>query len=159
MLKNMKKTGESLTKADLSNIEKQIEYSLPIAYKEFLLKYNGGIPDESYIDFNAQKINISSDEIKRFYGFGGKTTNDLVHKLNSIGDNLPKGMIFIANTHGGNFFLLSLRQDSYGEVFYKDHEYEDKTAFNPEDNLYPESIVKVANSFDEFLSRLYEFDE
>jgi len=155
----MKKTGESLTKADLSNIEKQIGYSLPIAYKEFLLQYNGGIPDESYIDFNAQKINISSDEIKRFYGFGGKASNDLVHKLNSIGDILPKGMIFIANTHGGNFFLLSLRQDSYGEVFYKDHEYEDKTPFKPENNLFPESIIKVANSFEEFLSRLYEFDE
>jgi len=159
MLKNMKKTGNSLTKTDLSSIEKQIGYSLLKPYKEFLLKYNGGIPDENYIDFNGKKIDVSSDEIKKFYGFGGKTSNDLVHKLNSIGDILPKGMIFIANTHGGNFFLLSLRQDSYGEVFYKDHEYEDETPFNPENNLFPESIVKVANSFDEFLSRLYEFDE
>jgi len=159
MLTNMKKTGESLTKTDLLSIEKQIGYSLPAVYEEFLLQYNGGIPDESYIDFKAQKIDVASDEIKRFYGFGGKATNDLIHKLNSIGDILPEGMIFIASTHGGNFFLLSLRQDSYGEVFYKDHEYEDETPFNPESDLFPESIVKVANSFDEFLSRLYEFDE
>ena len=43
MLKNIKKTGEPLTKTDLSSIEKQIGYSLPKPYKEFLLKYNGGI--------------------------------------------------------------------------------------------------------------------
>ncbi len=159
MLKTMRKTGIQVTEIDLSGVEKQLGYSLPLSYREFLLKYNGGVPDESCIDFDGEKLKIQGDEIKRLYSIGGKPTDDLIHKINTIGYTLPEGIIFIANSHGGNFFLLSLRQDSYEEVFYKDHECEDKTPFDPERGFFPESIVKVADGFDDFISRLYESDD
>jgi len=159
MLKNMTKTGEPIADSKLVEAEKYFGRPLPASYKEFLLRFNGGVPIESYIDFEGKKLKLQGDEIKRFYGMGGKPTNDLIHKMDSIGDNIPKGITFIANTHGGNFFLLSLREDSYGEVFYKDHEYEDQSLFDPENNLLPESIVKVADGFVDFLSRLYEADD
>lgn len=159
MLNGMNATGDKLNSRDLEGAENELGYALPKAYKDFLLKYNGGVPVESYIDFEAEKLKLPGDEVKKFYGLGVKPVNDIVHKMKEIGYNLPKGFIFIANTHGGNFFLLSLRDDSFGQVFYKDHEFEDKSPFDPSNNILPESIVKISNSFDDFLVRLYEDDE
>ncbi|WP_447895920.1 SMI1/KNR4 family protein [Vreelandella sp. GE22] len=159
MLSYMTATGKGLASEDLVKAESQLGYILPEAYKSFLLKYNGGFPLESYIDFEAEKLKLPGDEIKKFYGLNVKPANDIIHKLKEIGNNIPPGLIFIANTHGGNFFLLSLRNDSYGEVFYKDHEFEDKTRFNPNNSILPESIVKVSNAFSYFLDALYEGDE
>ena len=155
----MSNIGCKLSSKDLETAENELGYALPEEYKYFLLKYNGGVPVESYINFEADKLNLPGDEIKKFYGLGVKPTNDIVHKMKGIGYNLPEGLIFIANTHGGNFFLLSLRDDSFGQIFYKDHEFEDKSSFDPSDNILPESIVKISNSFDDFLVRLYEDDE
>lgn len=155
----MNKVGDQLNGSDILNLETELTYSLPNSYKDFLLNTNGGVPVESYIDFNENNLKVPGDEIKRFYGVGGKASTDLLHKMESIGDNLPKGMIFIANTHGGNFFLISLREDSYGEVFYKDHEYEDKLPFDKKNNPLPESMVLVAENFSNFLGGLYNPDE
>ena len=155
----MSNIGCKLSSKDLETAENELGYALPEAYKYFLLKYNGGVPVESYIDFEADKLKLPGDEVKKFYGLGVKSANDIVHKMKEIGYNLPEGLVLIANTHGGNFFLLSLRDDSFGQVFYKDHEFEDKSPFDPSNNILPESIVKISNSFDDFLVRLYEGDE
>ena len=159
MLANMKNTGCALKNEDILGIESYLNVKVPQDYKAFLLRFNGGIPEESCIDFNGEKLNIPGEDIKFFFNIGKKVTNTLKHKMDSIGDNLPAKIIYIANTHGGNFFLLSLRDDSYGSVYYKDHEYEDTLDFDPLNNLFPESIVKVADNFDEFLSRLYDPDD
>ncbi|MBZ9560089.1 SMI1/KNR4 family protein [Halomonas coralii] len=153
MLSHMTATGKKLRPEDLSRAEDELGHALPEAYKSFLLKYNGGVPLESYIDFEAEKLKLPGDEIKKFYGLNAKPANDILHKMKEIGCNLPAGLIFIANTHGGNFFLLSLREDSYGEVFYKDHELEDKSPFDPENGTLPESTAKVSRAFREPLNK------
>lgn len=155
----MTATGKRLGPEDLERAENELGYELPVAYKKFLLKYNGGVPLESYIDFEAEKLNLPGDEVKKFYGLNAKPANDILYKMKEVGHNLPLGLVFIANTHGGNFFLLSLRDDSYGHIFYKDHEFEDKSPFNPSNNILPESIIKVSNTFSSFLDALYEDDE
>lgn len=65
--------------------------------------------------------------------------------------------LYIEYTHSSNFFLLSLRDDSFGSIYYKDHEQEDFSDFDVDD--LPESIIKVSDSFHDFLSRLYEVED
>lgn len=159
MLSNIQKSGPVLSEADVNEAEEKLGLSLPQTYKAFLLRHNGGKPEPASIDFEGEKLKLPGDEIKKFYGVGGRPTDDLIHKTKALGDSLPTGLVIIANTHGGNFFLISTRSDSYGQIFYKDHEYEDSLPFEPEEGRLPESIVFVAKDFDDFLSRLYEPDE
>lgn len=154
----MEDSGIKISEDDVLKIEKKLNANLPHSYKKFLMSYNGGKPIESNIDFDGSKIKISGDSIKRFFGISEKPSNDLLHKMESIGDYIPEKTFFIANTHSGNFFILSLREDSYGKIYYKDHEVEDKTEFDPSNNKQPESLVFVADSFDDFISRLYDPD-
>ncbi|MBZ9558059.1 MULTISPECIES: SMI1/KNR4 family protein [unclassified Modicisalibacter] len=155
MLLEICNTGKNLSLSDFEEVERKLKKPLPMAYKKFLLKHNGGEPRESYIDFDAEKLNLSGQAINVFYGLGVQPCDDIVHKIGSIGDQIPEGVIFIADTAGGDHFLLSLRKDSYGEIFYKDHEFEDLSPFEPSKNILPESIVKVANTFSDFLDALY----
>lgn len=159
MLNNLKKSGLQLSSQDIHKAESTLGVVFCSGYRDFLLKFNGGVPAESYIDFNSEKLNLPGDEIKRFHGLRRKATNDLRHKMETIGDYLPEGVIYIANTHVGNFFLLSLRDDSYGKIFYKDHDFEDNSPFDPNNGSLPESIDIVANTFDDFLASLCDADE
>lgn len=159
MLNEMNATGHKLSQKDLERVENELGYALPEPYRKFLLKHNGGEPTESYIDFKAEKLKLPGDAVNVFYGLGVKPCDDIIHKMKVIGYQLPEGLIFVADTPGGNYFLLSLRDDSYGEVFYKDHEFEDNSSFDPNNKILPESIVKVSNNFDDFLACLYDGDE
>lgn len=159
MITTMTSPEQKLLSQDILKAEKSLNLKFPNSYKEFLLKYNGGTPDECAIDFDAAKLKVQGEDIKYFYSIGGKKTNDVVHKSLSKDYTLPDGVIFLANTHSSNFFLLSLRDDSYGQLFYKDHEFEDTIPFEPNKNILPESMVKVADSFDEFISMLYDPDD
>ncbi len=159
MIKTMTLSEKTLTAKDIKEAEAKLNLIFPTSYKNFLLKFNGGSPEECAVDFDGNKLKIQGDDIKCFFNIGGKKTYDVVHKSLSKDFILPDGVIFIASTHTSNFFLLSLRSDSYGEIFYKDHEFEDTSPFIPKESVLPESIVKVANSFEEFIASLYDPDE
>ncbi|WP_447895917.1 SMI1/KNR4 family protein [Vreelandella sp. GE22] len=159
MLTEMNGMGKELSQKALEEAESELGYVFSEPYRKFLLKYNGGEPTESCIDFNGEKLKLLGDMVNVFYGLDVKPCDDIIHKMKLIGYQLPEGLIFIADTSGGNYFLLSLRDDSYGEVFYKDHEFEDSSSFDPKNKILPESIVKVSNNFDDFLACLYDGDE
>jgi len=144
---------------DIKEAESRLDLHFPNSYITFILKHNGGVPNECAIDFDGEKLKTQGDDIKYFYNIGGKKTKDLVYKSLSNDYLIPSGMIFLANTHSSNFFLLSLRKDSYGFIYYKDHEFEDTIPFDPSNGVLPESIVKVSNSFEEFISNVYDPDE
>lgn len=150
---------KNITVEDVNNAEEKLALKLPELYKLFLLQNNGGVPEKYAIDFQAKKLRLQGDDIKIFFSIGGKVTNDITFKNKPINNSLPQGLIYIANTHSSNFIILSTREDSYGQVFYKDHEFEDKSPFDPINNQLPESIVKIADDFDEFIAKLYDPDE
>ncbi|MDV2078215.1 SMI1/KNR4 family protein [Marinobacter xestospongiae] len=152
-------SGEKIDISDLNKLEKSLGLVLPDDYKNFLLVFNGGIPVESHVDFEANSLKLPGEEIKRFYGVGVNPTNDIEHKLRTIGGYIPEGFLYIANTHGGNFFLISTISYLYGHVFYKDHEIEDFNEHNPKNGNLPESIIDIAPSFGDFLKMLYKHEE
>lgn len=159
MLTEMIKPGSSTSIEAIRSLENSLNAALPESFVNFLLLYNGGRPKERAINFDSAKVGNGGDYIKRFYEISDNAAQDIAHKIKSIGDSIPTGCIFIASTPGGNYYLLSLRNDSFGKIYYKDHEYEDHTAFDPKNGLLPESIVFVSESFDDFIARLYDPDE
>jgi hypothetical protein len=158
MLKSIKTFGNPTSSSALIALEEKLAAKLPSAYREFLLRSNGGRPVECCIDFDAPKLRCEGDTVNFFFEISEGSTYDIEHMMESFGSHIPQGMIFIGTSPGGNYFLLSLRPHSYGQVFYKDHDFEDFLEFDEAINQLPESIVKIAATFDEFLERLYDPD-
>lgn len=159
MLNEMEVSGLGVGLQGIESLELKLSLKFPHSYKDFLLKFNGGEPVERAIDFDGSKISQVGDYIASFYEVSEDVSYGILKNYVNHGDTIPSGMIFIADSPAGNLFLLSLRNDSYGEVYYKDHEIEDESDFLPELGILPESMVKIADSFDIFTSMLYDPDE
>jgi hypothetical protein len=158
MLLTINDSGKQLTQEDISALNKRLSLQIPDDYKVFLLKNNGGEPKEYAIKFNENQLEIGGEELGYFYGLETKTEN-ILDALDNLQHFLPENLIPIADTPGGNLFLLSVNKDTYGNVFYKDHEIEDSFEFSDSNKKLPESMLLVANSFSDFLTKLYDPDE
>jgi SMI1 / KNR4 family (SUKH-1) len=144
------------SEAEIRLLEAKLGAKLPTAYRDFMLKHNGGSPRETQIDFVAPKLRLNGGTLNNFFCIGGP--NGIEAELTTRGDLIPSGMIFIGRSPGGDYFLMSLRPQSYGQVFYKDHEFEDHTEFDEQTGAMPESTVKIADSFEDFVAKLFDGD-
>jgi hypothetical protein len=154
----VKQERASLDVAELVSFESRINSKFPEKYKYFLISCNGGIPNKPSVRFNGGKLNIKGATINYFYGFGGHSEN-IDKSYSTLKYDLPEMMVPIANTPGGNYFLLSLRGDcSYGKVYYYDHEFEfdEDEEFDEGSGIYPECLIKVADSFEELIDEMIE---
>jgi len=133
----------------LSDFEKKHSLSLPDDYKNFLLEHNGGAPVPS--------ANRTPETIVQWiYGIHqGEDWASLEWHIEILDKRIPSKTLPIANDAGGNKFLLSLRPDTYGEIWFWDHENE------AEDNAeeYFDNISKSANSLSDFINNLYEYKD
>ena len=148
--------GPLLDKKLLANFEKKIGKKLPSEYQSFIETFNGGRPQKSYVDFILPDGVDAGDPINYFYEISNDAGNSLIDIYDEIGWQNPKGIIMIAESPAGNYFGISINDNDYGQIIYKDHELEDEPT--KEDGL-PYNMVKVANSFNEFLDKLYDPDE
>ncbi len=100
---------QKITNLDIDEFEKSIGYKLPESYKEFILKYNGGIPNKPY--FNQYHFNCFNS-IKY-----GESTIEAVYKI--IKDILPNGYFPIAWDPGGALFCFDLNKGgTYGFLYF-----------------------------------------
>ncbi len=129
----------------IDDFEKIIDFSLPNDYKNFLLEYNGGIPEVKYSTFNVKELNedISLDILlglaidkldlqKR----NAEYKEDLLPYCIIIGDDPGSGMIVLIND-------LELKG-----IYYWDHSFYFEKS-NEEQNIY-----KITDSFREFIDGL-----
>jgi SMI1 / KNR4 family (SUKH-1) len=158
MLTYVKTYAPPACEAAVAALEKHWGLKLPASYRAFLMRTNGGQPKECLIDFDAPKLRLQGGTLNHFFALAEDDSEGLAHMLKDFGDGIPRGMIFIGASPGGDYFLLSLRPQSYGQVFYKDHDFEDFTETDEAAGTLPESTVKIADSFDDFMARLYDPD-
>lgn len=134
--------------------EKKWRIKLPMSYKNFIEKYNGGIPQENTIDLDGQKYIIT-----RFLGIiKDITLNDLgwydIGAVESqIGERLTDNMdligmevVPIAELFGGNYVCLDFRETKECANIC--------IWFHDESDEFSPVTKKIANDFDEFLKML-----
>lgn len=98
----------------IEGLEARFSIRLPEAYRNFLLRYNGGHTPRT----NLRRGRVSSD-IRGFYGLGPVPLSL---------DGLPleewvsRALLPIAKNTFGDFFCLCARGDQYGQVVFCDHE-------------------------------------
>jgi len=109
------RSKQKLTEQEIIDFEEKIGKELPIDFKEFYFKNNGGLPSlEFFLEYQIVYFN----PIK--YG-----EYILETAIEGLKDLLPVNSIPFASDGGGLPYYMSLEEDSYGHIFYLDHTYEE----------------------------------
>ncbi len=103
------------------DIERQYEITLPVQYKNFLYKYNGGYTPKT--KFKAGKI---SSDLRGFFGIGNVKLNLAGVELGTF---LEKNIFPIACDSFGNYITIGLSNDEAGKIFFCDHEKGNKAEY------------------------------
>lgn len=117
--------------AGVSQLEARYGVRLPPEYRAFLCKYNGGFtPKTSF------KVGGAASDLRGFFGGGTARLNfENVHLEGWVAG----GLFPIACDSFGNYVAISLREESYGMIYFYDHETKNK-------------ISLLCDSFPDFLS-------
>jgi hypothetical protein len=135
----------------LRPIEKFLGINFTEDYRSFLLKVNGGYPDKTFFKFS----NLDEGSVvQHFYGINGMgDSNDLLIMYKYSHTRIPSNMVHIGADCFGNQILLSVKNPDRGKIYFWDHEIE----ADPDNGEIPcyDNLTLIANSFDEFLGKLY----
>jgi len=130
----------------IAAFEEELGRPLPPQHRQFLLLYNGGRLKNDVFDIPDQ----GDDLANFFYGIDVGGYHDLATKMDVFKDRIPNYLLPIANDPGGNQICISLSPDDCGKVYFWDHEKE----------LEPDqTVIPLADSFDEFIDSLRESEE
>jgi cell wall assembly regulator SMI1 len=140
------RTAPAISEREIEAMERQLNLKLPDDLKAHYLRYNGGRPtprffekDDEWYGVHQFMTMIHGD---RNTGFEA-TYSDLVL------DNplFPDGVIPFADDEGGDYFVYSVRPESYGQILFVQSDY-----FEDPDRY----VVFLSPSFGEFLEALAE---
>jgi cell wall assembly regulator SMI1 len=133
-----------VTAERLRTFEADLGYPLPNEYREFLLLYNGGHPEQSVF----RLPDGAEAAVHWFYSLYEGTVSSLTRSLKSLRERIPPATLPIANDGLGNQVLLGLAGDVGGKVYFWDHELE------PETQPDWSNVVLIADSFPAFMHGL-----
>ncbi len=150
MTAEIKDSADSLDTARINIVEKSFEVKLPLQYREFLQKHNGGYPEPDGFLFKDESDGSSVD---RFLGIDVGDHSNLEKYLVTYKNRIPKNLFPIAHDPGGNLVLIGLSGDELGKIYYWDHERE-ADGWEPDMS----NVHLIANDLDEFLRKLYEIE-
>tara|TARA_B100001094_G_scaffold329372_1_gene391958 strand:+ start:177 stop:695 length:519 start_codon:yes stop_codon:yes gene_type:complete len=147
----------------IKSFEESIGYSLPEDYKLFLEQHNycTVFPNT----FEAKSL-ISEEQVvlDLRYLCGLKLKRNILHaclefKLEVFSNRIPGGLIAIGGVTGG-LLLLGVSSKYYNKIFFWDREFEFYDEYDPGTvDEHVSNLYFVSNSFNDFLSLLYEDDE
>jgi cell wall assembly regulator SMI1 len=158
--------GPGATEQEIVQMEKKLGTSLPADYREFLRTSNGGkpkspdSPDVAFpITWNGQEWAYHfKDTVLRHLGTASRGVPQTLQWIYSdqvlaqIRQYMPLDTIPIGEDWGGNPLLIGITGPNRGKVFYWASEFAPS-----EDGVLPNygNVGLVANSFTEFLAKLY----
>lgn len=138
--------------ATLEKFEAVLGSKLPSDYRQFLLAFNGGRPENN--EFAIPDIKNTAG-VDLFYGLlENPEWGDLLSRRAALIDRVPKDDLPIGDASCGNVVCLSLQPATFGQVFFWDHELEADEGQQPTFS----NLFLVGNSFDDFFTKLDKFD-
>ena len=143
----MKKTISTLDNERLVTLENMLGVTLPQDYRDYLLEYNGRGFEKNTFELFEGEYSI----VHHVYRISND--NDYFDLINSYkrGKNIDheKGRKFliIADDNVGNYIILSLAADSFGEIYFYDND------------TISTKCTQLAQSFSEFRSSLFNLQD
>lgn len=132
--------GPPIDEVDVERLETEVGHRFPDAYRSFLLRTNGGVPDVDTIDLPAC-VGSPTPRIFRFFSIEGpEQPGDLLFQYNHRWSGVPPHVLPIARTRGADKFCVDLRS---GRVLFYDPYWDEPILYD------------VAAGFDAFTQSLY----
>ncbi len=149
MAVQMYHSREQLSERDIVNTESQLGFTLPVAYRVFLLRNNGGRPQPNAFPIDNNPADTHG-LVQAFLCIKEGDIYNLGTYVRRYRDRVPSGLLPIAVDPGGNLICLATSGVRAGKVYFWDHEEEANEGETPGYN----NTYLIANSFDEFLNSL-----
>ena len=145
------KTGSHLiVDSDLSSLEEWIGAPIPPDLRSFYLQSDGGIFTQETIDI-SETLETTLNQI--FSVVSSQFENIRVEYHDLKEDNrIPRWCLPIGDDPAGNLFIISLEDETYGAIYYWDHERE-QIAENETIAAF-ENLTLIADSFSEFVKKI-----
>jgi len=148
---------EFLKKFDLISTSRIVEFEeknnirLSNDYFDFLKNYNGGYPARDKFKINDSQ---GTDILDVLHGLDVKPRfSNLDYLVDNYSDRFIHHVIPIGHDAGGNYICLNLKEGTnYGKVYFYDHEIDNE---DENGNLNWDNLYLIADSFSEFLEKLY----
>lgn len=126
---------------------KKNDLSFPEDYIEYIKENNDGELEENLVN------GFDDISLRYFFGTTGETYSDLEWNYDCLLGRMPAKCVPIAETEGGDLICMSLRPDSFGKVYYWDHETMDVDTGNVCDYNVDE-LQTVASSFSDLIEKI-----
>ena len=142
-----------------NNFCKKYQLEFPQEFVEYLKQYNDAELEPNHLDFGINECGI-----RYFYGTSEQTYCDLAWNYEIYRGRMPEKCIPIGDEECGNQICMSLEKDTYGKIYFWDHETMD-TDDGEECQLDFSDMYELASSFRELLDKLeaspfiYEIEE
>ena len=142
--------GPPLTGEVIDDLEMELGFELPVEYRNFLLKHNGGVPEPPYFPMGE----TNSSELAHFYCVGGDEPSYDVGPLTKSqrGSEIPPELMPIGIDAGGNDICLGVLGRRRGKVYFLDHEIGAIRGGKP---TYA-NVRRIAGSFSKFIKSFRE---
>lgn len=131
---------------------KKYNLVFPKEYVEFIKSYNDGELEPNIVDC----INHSIEDMCSIRYFFGTTTEDYSNIEDTFADyvdRMPQDCFPIAESEGSNIVCMSSQSDTYGRIYFWDHEemdidYCEKCTYTIRE------MPLIANDFEDLLNRI-----
>ena len=139
-----------LNDSDLVKLKETSEFSLPKNYLNFLKRTNGGVPR-----LNSLKVKLNNKvelwSVSYFLGVHSEEYwSSIFWVLKTLNNRIPKEFFPFANNGGGDYYVINLSAEKYGEISIWSHDTESEN-----DGLkYYKNIRFLYESFEEFSKNL-----
>jgi hypothetical protein len=143
-------TERPLSPKDLEELERRLSISLPVAYRAWLLKHNGGQPVPGGFRYKHETGPYTDGNVAWFFAvYEGQFENfeRTYRAYKVLSRRFPENLVPIARDGSGNYICLSFGGSDAGKVYFWDHEEE------PASPSYGNCHL-IADSFDEFIDGL-----
>ncbi|MCP3742657.1 SMI1/KNR4 family protein [Rossellomorea sp. BNER] len=148
---------------NLNNIDKKYDIFIPNEFKEFLLIYNEVFFDNEVrfkpIESSPWTTTEGTQYFEGFYGLSGQ--DNISEQIECYENQIPNCLIPIGECPAGNLICLGVKEDTFGKIYFWDHENElqaklmvGKDIVTNDINLYWDNLYLVSESFLDFLNKL-----
>lgn len=131
---------------EIFKLEEEIGFTLPNDYKEFLINFNGGVPEVKYSTFKLNELEENIG-LQVLYGLNLEENLDLREWYEEYEDDLLDDCLIIGHGIGFGFIVLVNSPEIYGVYFWDN-------SFELENSSEDENIYKISDTFKEFIQEL-----
>jgi hypothetical protein len=153
----MNERGPQITDAEIRTFEQKLGATLPDDYRSFMLEVNGGSPDANHSAFRIRKHTSTLNSLHSIDDSNSDV--DLETWWRSTREDLPPGVLCIGHDSTGSRIVLALAAPHRGKVWFLDALNARPEDANPRVDWFDRrDVVKLANSFSEFMAGLRPLD-